>query len=322
MISKLDNLFLDKGVYQVVKKILDHWFLKLLIILLTSFNAYVLFVLGNDKQAEKFKDNFKLPAEFVLNNAGSVVIFTVIFTGIYGLFYAFINKKCSNLEKQFNDLTEQHRIVLVILEKLETVVVAKRQRFAGIANRYANTPGVQRPKHKTVFDGITRPDVQIQLLIEGLRDCLNSIYQNETIKVALMRVVDSKLDNWVCHSPYDSMPKSTVADLRHPNSTFSMCIAKDKMIIVPDTHKELSKRTTSDIMFVKGKSDTSEKWCQVCAPIHSINTNEIIYIISIAIKRENVIVAENSDYLNWLLKFFKSRLALEHSLDQLKKKVS
>jgi len=320
--SKIDNALLEYGIYQAIKKVLDYWLTKLVVILFTAMNAYILFVLGNDKQAEKFKDNFKLPAEFILTNAGLIVVGTVILSGLYGILLSFLNKKCDNLEKEFNDLNTKYQITLVVLQKIDDVVIAKRKRFADLAKRYVNTPGVQQPRHKKIFDGIAHPEEQIQLLIESLRDCLTAIYPNETIKVALMRVVESKIDDWVCHSPYDTKPRTSIAELKNPNSTFSKCIKQNKIIIVADTQNEIQKPVTADIMYIQGQSDPSEKWCQVCAPIHSINSNSIIFIISIAIKRENVIVPENIAYLEWILSFFKSRLALEHSLDQLKKKVS
>jgi hypothetical protein len=319
--NKIDNVLIEKGIYQAFKRWLEHWVTKLVIILLTAFNAYILFVLGNDKQAETFKSNFKLPAEFIITNAGSIVMGTVFISGLYGVLLSFLNKKCDNIEKEHKDLQAKYQIALVVLQKIEDVVIAKRKRFAALAHRYVNTPAVQKPKHKTLFDGITHPEEQIELIIESLRDCLIAIYPNETIKVALMRVVNSNIDDWVCHSPYDTKPRTSIVELRDPNSTFSKCIKQNKIIIVADTQNEIQKPSTADIMYIKGQSDPSEKWCQVCAPIHSINSNSIIFIISIAIKRENVIVQENVAYLEWILGFFKSRLALEHSLDQLKKKV-
>lgn len=322
MINKLDKFFLGIGIYQALKNLLDHWAFKLSIGLLGGFNAYIMFVLGNEGHAKVFKQNFKFIADFVLENAGFIVVATVFIATSYGLLYSFLVKKCDNIEEKYEDLKKQYDIALVVLGKIEAVVVAKRMRFALFANRYANIPASQKPRLKVIFEGITQPEVQIQLLIESLRDCLNSIYPNETIKVALMRVTDSKIDDWVCHSPYDTKPRTSINVLKNPNSTFSKCIEKNKIIIVPDTQIEIQKQFPADIMFIQGLTDPSEKWCQVCAPIHSINSNDIIYIISIAIKRENVIVQENLSYLEWLLKFFKSRLALEHSLDQLKKKVS
>lgn len=320
--NKLDNVLLEYGFYQAVKKVLEGLTFKIIIILLTSFNAYILFVLGNDKQAETFKSNFKLPAEFILANAGSIVMVTVIISGLYGVLLSTLNKKCDNLEKEHNDLKAKYDIALVVLQKIESVVVEKRKRFADIAKRYVNTPGTQQPRHKRIFEDITHPDKQIELLIEALRDCLIAIYPNETIKVALMRVVNSNIEDWVCHSPYDTRPRTSINQLKDPNSTFSKCIKENKIIIVANTQNEIQKPPGADIMYIQGQSDPSEKWCQVCAPIHSINSNGIIFIISIAIKRENVIVPENVAYLEWILSFFKTRLALEHSLDQLKKKVS
>ncbi|WP_353172496.1 hypothetical protein [Acinetobacter rudis] len=320
--NKLDPIHPNSGFYVKLKKILEHGGTNVLIIIFTALNTFVIFILGNESQAKKLTNNFKWLAEFVLENGSAIVICSVLLSGLYSLLVNHVNKKCSDSEQELKELRKQHTIALVVLEKIEQVVVKKRIRFAEFAKTYANTPDVQTPKHKKIFDGITQPEQQTELLIEALRDCLIAIYPNETIKVALMKVKNSQVDDWVCHSPYDTKPRTSIKELRNVNSTFSKCIEGNKLIIIPNTQIELKKTSSSDIMYVSGQSDSSEVWCQVCAPVHSINSNEIIYIISIAIQRENVIVDSNMSYLNWLLGFFKSRLALEHSLDQLKKRIS
>ena len=319
-LENLDKHLFENGIYHLIKKILDHWFFKGAVILLSCVNAYILLVVGSSADAEKFKTNFKFVSEIVLNNTGLIVILSTILTGLYVVFKDFLNNRCENIQQKYNDLEKKYDICVKILVQLNKVVAEKRKLFAKTAQQHMNTP--LPPSTKTVFNKIIQPQDQIDLLIEALRDCLLSIYEGEVVKVALVSVDNLKIAEWVSHSPYDMRPKTEIVELQDPHSTFSKCMMMGKTIIVPNTQIEIQKGPNDDKIFIQGKSDPSEKWCQVCTPIHSINNaNEIIFIISIAIKRENVIVQKNAIFLEWMLDFFKTRLALEHSLKQLKGRV-
>ncbi|MCL6237096.1 hypothetical protein M5F66_01840 [Acinetobacter sp. ANC 5033] len=317
---KIDNYLLKSEFYEGLQKLLRSNLIKGISIILAASNAYILLCLGNDDRAKEFKSIFGKLGVFILDNGGIFVFISIIVAGIFPWLNSFVSERCNDLESKFKQLTVQYDISLKVLEQLEKVVVQKRQRFAQASSEFRSTP--QTPKHKTVFERITQPDNQIQILIESLHDCIKSIYPNEYIKVALVSVKNHCLHDWVCHSPYDTKPRTKIDQLKDPKSTFSRVIALRKMIIVPDTKTEIQKQSTDDIMYIKGNTDPTESWCQVCIPIHSINNNETIFIISIAIKRANVVTLENEKFLEWLFKFFISRLALEHSLKELKEHIS
>ena len=320
IVANLDELFKRRGTYHFINKVINSFIFKSILIFFAALNAYIMLCLGNEDNANKFKSNLGGFATFILDNGGAIVIFSVVSSSLYVLLTSFISDKCDDYEEKYKDLYNKYDIVINVLEKLENVVVEKRKRFATNAFQFLKAP--QTPKHKTVFDKITQPRKQIELLIEALHDCLKNIYPNEIIKVALVEVENAEVKSWVCHSPYDTKPRTAIETLRDPNSTFSKCIEMNKIVIVPNTQKEIKKTNITDRMFIQGKTDPKEIWCQVCAPIHSINNNQIIFIISIAIKKEDTIVENNTEFLEWLLKFFKSRLALEHSLAQLKERIS
>lgn len=317
---RLDNFLYEHNVYQQIKKFLDSWLLKFIAIVLAAVNGYIMLCLGNEEKSIWFKKTFGIAGNFILDNGGFFVFISIIIAGLYPLFSSFITSRCNSFEDKYNELLKKYDIVINILEQLERVVIGKRQRFAKASADFLSAP--QTPKHKTVFERITQPDDQIKLLIESLNDCIKSIYPNEFSKVALIRIKGGNLDNWVCHSPYNTKPRTTIEQLKDPNSTFSKTLSKKKMVIVADTKIEIQKTSNDDILYIQGNTDPNESWCQVCVPIQSINSNEIIFIISIAIKRANVISAENEKFLEWLFNFFISRLALEHSLKELKEHIS
>lgn len=319
-ITAIDSWLFEKGIYLALKEILEHWLFKLFVVALTAINAYILLIIGSDADADKFKTNFKFLADILFNNTGTIVSLSMAVTGMYVFLKDFLNNRCENIQQKYIDLDSKYDIAVKILVQLNDVVAKKRQLLADTTRDHLNTP--QAPSAKTIFTKIIQPKAQIDKLIEALRDCLLAIYKGDTIKVVLVGVKDSSLDGWVSHTPYDMGPKTDISVLRNESSTLSRCIQTGKMVIVPNTQIEIQKQDNADKMFVQGKTNPLEKWCQVCAPIHSINNpNEIIYIVSIAIKRENAIQEENAAFLGWMLDFFKTRLALEHSHMQLKGRV-
>lgn len=300
-----------------IKKFLDSPLFKFISVLMAALNGYLLLCIGSEHYAAEFIKGGGTIAASLIEKGGYVVFISVFIGGLYPTVYGWIAKQCDDLQGRYDVLLNVHNISLLLLEKLENVVAQKRERFANLCDAFKLTPPAA-PKHKNVFNQLTQPEEQYKHLITALRDCLMSIYPGEFIKVALMSVESGQIHEWQCHSPYDTRPRTSIADLKHLDSTFSKCLNVKKMIIVADTQKELNKIPPDDICYIQGNTDTNEKWCQVCDPIISINTNEVIFIISIAIKRANVITGENEAFLLWLLKFFKTRLALEHSLKQLK----
>ena len=66
----------------------------------------------------------------------------------------------------------------------------------------------------------------------------------------------------------------------------------------------------------------NENWSQLCYPVKSISSNEVIFIICIGAKKANFFQNTSTSLASyeWLLNFFSSRLALEHSLAELKEK--
>lgn len=319
MLKKLDKFLFDKNIYSSLKSFCDHFLFKLMVIIVVSLNGYIVFILGNEDNANKFKQNFKFFYDIIFDNAGVIVISSTLLATTYLLFYSALAKRCEDVSAKYDALSKKHDITIQVLENIESVVVSKRIAFAEVVKQHMNTP--QPPKLRTIFNKITISDSQIQLLINSLRTCLQGVYPNEYIKVALMRVENSQIQSWVCHSPYDTKPRTDIDTLRHLSSTFSKCIKKRKIVIIPSIKSEIKKTPIDDRMFIQGNTDPDEEWCQVCTPVMSITTNEIIFIISIAIKRENVILKENEVFLTWMLRFFESRLALEHSLSQLKGRV-
>lgn len=317
--KKVDNFLLHKKVYLFFKQLLDHPGFKIILILLAGLNAYIMFVLGNDDNAKYFSENFKFFYDIIFNNAGKIVIISSIIMAGYNVFLSFLTKKTEDLQGRYDALNKKYDIAIQVLENIESVVAAKRTCYAEVVRQHLNTP--QTPKLRTIFNKIVLPNDQIQLLINSLRTCLMGIYPNEYIKIALVEVKNSQIQSWVCHSPYDTRPRTSIDVLKDSNSTFSKCIEKRRIVIIPSTQTEIKKTSINDRMFIQGNTDPDEEWCQVCAPVKSITTNEIIFIISIAIKRENVILKENEVFLTWVLKHFESRLALEHSLSQLKGRV-
>lgn len=299
-----------------IKKFLDSGLFKTLYACFGALNAYIALCISTDTYGNSFKTIFGKVGVWIIEFGGGFIFFTVLVASFYPIFYAWIEKHAENIQQKYEDLSKQYDITLKILEKIEKIVEQKRQRFADLAGKFKTTP--QTPTPKTIFTQLTQPEKQMKIIMQSLEDCLKSIYPKEYIKVALMCVKDGKLDSWQCFLPYNARPRTDIVELRNPLSTISRCLNDKKIKIVADTQLELKKTDPNDMLYIQGNTGKDESWCQLCYPVISINTNEVIFIISLAIKRANVFNASGQEYLEWLLGFFESRLALEHSLKELK----
>lgn len=313
-----------KASAKFTKEFLDSNKFKLIAVVFTAFNAYVLFCISTDKYTEDFKSKFGTIGDFFITNASWFVFFSVLAAGIIQIIYALASRYADNIEDKFLELEDshtrlkaKHAISVKVLETIDKIVVQKRHRFAETCRNFREQTQINA---KTIFTNITRPDLQIRAIIEGLEACLKSTYPDDYIKIALMRVKDNKLDDWELFYPLDTRAKSTITELSVPTSTISRALNLKKMVIVSDVIKETEKADPMDMMYVPAHTDLSDNWCQLCYPVTSITNNKVVFIISIAIKRENVFTKDNESFLKWLLKFFDTRLALEHSLQELKGK--
>ncbi|WP_368571303.1 hypothetical protein [Acinetobacter haemolyticus] len=246
--------------------------------------------------------------------------FIVVFTGIgaallYKIFYLYVKRKANS--NRFH----KHKIATALLVAIDRAVTAKRQRFADAVNTFLR---LKTSKYTTnrVFNNITQPQEQIKTLIEALDTFFRSSYDIQ-FKIGLMRIdKNESIEDWELYYPAYDQPKTSLDDLRKSTSTISQCIQHKELKIVSDVKKEIQKQKKKKQnhvrLYEKGATSESESWSQLCYPIRSISTKRVIYVVTIAAKDKGFFKENERDDYKWILDHIGNRLAIEHSLKELK----
>ncbi|WP_180163321.1 hypothetical protein [Acinetobacter sp. YH12069] len=285
---------------------------KFIVAFVVAINGYLVFALGSDEQKIALKTNLGKLGSLIVDWSGAVIFLSIFFGGIISIFIAYLQEK---IDKQ----NVVDRFAVVLLETIETVVEEKRKRFAKAVEELLQE-GQSQPTASTVFKNITQPEEQIKNIIKALEVCYKTLYPNVYFKIALMEVENNTLKKWAYFLPYTARPNTCIDELRSSESAISQALITKNIVVVDDVQKELVK--TENKKYIKGSTKLNENWSQLCYPIKSITSNEVIFIVCIAAKEANFFQS-NQEFLGsyeWLLNFFSSRLALEHSLAELKGK--
>ena len=280
--------------------------------LIIAINGYLIYCFGSDDQKRLLKTNLGKLGEFIISYSEWVVFISLLVGGILPILISWLQEK---VEKQ--NLASSYSLVL--LETIETVVEEKRKRFAYAVKDLINANS-SSPTCTKVFNTITQPQKQIEYILEALELCFKKLYPNEYFKIALMGVENNSLKDWVYFLPYTAKPNTDINDLRNSESTISHALFSKRIVIIEDVQKELQKANNKK--YIKGSTRENENWSQLCYPVKSISSNEVIFIICIGAKKANFFQNTSTSLASyeWLLNFFSSRLALEHSLAELKEK--
>ena len=285
---------------------------KIITVFVIAINGYLLFCFGSDDQQKWLKSYFGTFGELVVSSSGWIVFISLLLSGIFPILVSWLQEK---FEKE--NLNSSY--ALVLLETIESVVEEKRKRFASAVQTLTNN-GSSSPTCSKVFNTITQPNKQIECILEALELCFKELYPKEYFKIALMSVESNILKDWVYFLPYTAKPNTDINDLRHSDSTISHALRSKTLIVVEDVQKELAKLNNKK--YIKGSTKDNENWSQLCYPVKSISSNDVIFIICIGAKKANFFQNNPTSLASyeWLLSFFSSRLALEHSLAELKEK--
>lgn len=246
--------------------------------------------------------------------------FIVVFTGIgvalaYKIFYLYIKRRANS--NRFH----KHKIATELLVAIDRAVTSKRRRFAEAVKAFLRLK-TSRYTTNNVFKNITQPQEQIKTLIEALDTFFRNSYDIQ-FKIGLMRIDKNEaIDDWELYYPMYDQPKTSLDDLKKSTSTISQSIQHKELKIVSDVKKEIQnqkkKKTNHVKLYEKGATSESENWSQLCYPIRSISTRKVIYVITIAAKDKGFFKENERDDYKWILDHIGNRLAIEHSLKELK----
>lgn len=285
---------------------------KFIVALVVAVNGYLLFALSSDDQKLALQTNLGKVGGGIVDYSGIIVFISIFLGGLISIFLGWLQEKVD--KKNVID-----RFAVVLLETIESVVEEKRKRFAEAVHDLLQN-NANQPTASTVFKNITQPEKQVKNIIKALEVCYKTLYPKVYFKIALMEVENSNLKGWAYFLPYRARPNTPIDELKRSESAISQALVTKEIVIVEDVQKELKKSVGKK--YIKGSTKSNENWSQLCYPIKSITSNEVIFIICIAAKEANFFYDKEEflDSYKWLLDFFSSRLALEHSLAELKEK--
>ena len=287
---------------------------KIFSVVIIAVNAYLIYCFGNDNEKKFLVEVWGKVGELLINYSGFIVFSSVLIGGLLPIVQSYLQKK-----KDSQNITNSFSLIL--LETIETVVEGKRKRFARAVNNLLQS-STTVPTCSKVFKTITKPDLQIEALLSALELFFKKKYPDIVFKIALMGIQNNSIDKWVHFLPYTARPNTDINELKSQDSTISHALNTKRIVIVEDVQKELLKNDNKK--YIKGSTQSNENWSQLCYPVKSITSNEVIFVICIGAKKSNFFQDNPKSITSyeWLLSFFSSRLALEHSLSELKDKAT
>lgn len=286
----------------------EHWLVKYVVlpIFVIIPTTFALMLLTNAKLFEGLK-NIIGPSlsKYVVDTHFILVVVIYIIWKLGGVFLGLL-KHCSEPD---SELIRDD--ILVILDSINIVVSAKRDRFLEEAKiSYKEKWSPQR-----TFQAITKPEQQISLLIHAIKSVFEIILKNNvSFRIGLMTVSNEELVEWFAFAPIEHPPTTGPDTLSAPSSTIMRALKTRRMIIVPDVAKELQKKNKKERNFVKGNFREKDNGAILALPIHCPNTQKPIYVLSIFGDQSFCLDEKSHELYTWILDQFISRLLLEHQL--------
>lgn len=237
---------------------------------------------------------------------GGAATIAVTYQGIYNLLI--------NVSKSIKNEVD---VAIHLVVALDIPVNKKRERFAEEVDNFVRSKNHKHTTHK-VFKAITKPEEQSTLILESLASFLKTAYSNVEFKVGLMSIKNNSVDDWKYFLPITQPPKTSLEVLRRKESTISRCIESKHIEIVSDVKKEIKRQSqglTDNIRYIKGNTSEKEQGSQLCYPIISLTTKDVIYVITISASERNFFNESELRTYKWILERFATRVALEHSLE-------
>jgi hypothetical protein len=229
------------------------------------------------------------------------------------------------------ELPLSERDLMLLLKTFDHIVASKSSRFQRAVDRLAGkkpfpqcAKDPEKPCGRELFLDITKPEEQIKLIMEGVWQyffvCQHDA--NVEIKVALARMGNKHIEEFLCFYPSDKGPRSDVSELQKPRATFSQAKASGKLVIVESTLQEGKK---SDSMknkcYVSTAQTGDEDGSLLCFPVRDNASRAVPFVISVHASLPRYFKKAATDSYRIPLEKFANRIALEANLERIKENV-
>jgi len=243
--------------------------------------------------------------------------YTIIVMILQGIILPILQHLAEKLEPASNI-----KDLLILRRAIELIVKAKKDRFSDAFRRLCNN----EIKNEQVFLNITKPEQQIAVIAEQLCITFEQLTlenvprrKKSHIKVRILSVIDGNIDeDYYAIAPQDCIPVTPISELRHSDSTVSVCLKYKRMVFISDITEELKKTDRRYRPTHQGITDDQDgdKGCLICYPV--IQDNKIIFIVCLSSCVDGLLTPKLKEFYKEILDQFASRITLEHRLLQLK----
>jgi hypothetical protein len=220
------------GLCERLHAFFEHWFVKYigLPVLIIIPTTLVLMLLTNAKLFEALQKILGTSLSKYLIDTHLIIVIAIYSILKLGGVFLKLLKHCSEPD---SELIRDD--ILVILDSINIVVAAKRDRFL------EETKIDEKRTPERTFLAITKPEQQISLIIQAIKSVFELILKNNvSFRVGLMTVSNEEIKEWLVFAPKERPPTTGPEILSSPSSTIMRALKSQRMIIVPDVSKELS----------------------------------------------------------------------------------
>ncbi len=205
-----------------------------------------------------------------------------------------------------------------ILKALDEIVGYKTKRHNDSVAKYfaAKSNGKRGPNAQQVLDDISKPEAQINRIVEqvylfAFKFFLNPSIGAKELKVTLGVMQNGNLVKFLCYFPANRAVRSDTVELNRPSSCIQSAYREQKMIILPSVLDESEKKNPRYL--ITSNNDSSVDGSIICVPILTADP-ETGFVLSIFSPTRNAFDKGLRDTYREVLEPFLLRIQLEHSL--------
>ncbi len=204
-------------------------------------------------------------------------------------------------------------------EELQALVTAmdevegkKLNRFAEFARQVEREPAIA----SKAFLSITRPDKQIETLIQNLHHTLTLAMKDETLKIVLATIANDEPKAWRCQMPNDVLLPDRLLGVDAGKTMFAHAAQKRTTMIIEDIELHLSRgKRQRHCPFAALGNASDDKGSIACKPLYSPQLGRVLYVLSIKSDRHKSVRKNFEKRHQLVLKAFCNRLLLEAHLE-------
>jgi hypothetical protein len=201
---------------------------------------------------------------------------------------------------------------IAILMALNEVVAGKAERFGEYAQFISPDTA-----SGMIFQTITKPKEQIQLLSLQLQILIHSLMADDSLELVLVKIQNNKPILPIAHFPKSrGVPSPDLFGADADRTLFAHCARRKRYIVIPDIADHLKQRI-SKITYLPSGNPGEDRGSIVSYPLLHDHLNTVQYALSIKSDKVRAIDEDFVTHYQLVLDSFFQRMLLEASLEHI-----